>query len=117
MISGTYAAVSGLQADATRVANNANNVANMNTDGFKKARGILSEKIPQGVGTTVERVGTPGPVALEATARGEEMVEQSNVDLNEEIPELLLNRHGYDANLKTITMADDMVRTLLDLKA
>ena len=117
MINGVHAAVSGLHAMVTRVEKNANNVANMQTEGFKKDRVLLSERYPQGVEATVEKMKTPGPYVAEMTERGYEMIEQSNVDLVEELPELLLNKHGFNANIKTMQTADQMARSLLDIKA
>lgn len=117
MISGVHAALSGLQAYSTRVANTASNVANMYTQGFKKDRVVLSTQVPQGVRATVEKVDTPGPAVAEMTDQGYEMVEQSNVDPSEEIPELMTSQHGYGANLKTIKTADQMMQSLLDIKA
>ncbi|MBM9537210.1 flagellar basal body rod C-terminal domain-containing protein [Desulfobulbus alkaliphilus] len=117
MINGVYTALSGLQALTTRVEKNANNVANMQTQGFKKDRVLLSERYPQGVEATVEKVASPGPYVAEMRERGYEMVELSNVDLAEEIPELLLNKNGFNANLKTLETTDKMTRSLLDIKA
>lgn len=117
MIAGMNAALSGLQAVGTRVNNSANNIANMNTDGFKKGRVVLSEQVPQGVRADVEKVESPGAVVPEITAQGYEMVEQSNVELTEEIPEMIMNRHSYGANLKTIQTSDEMLADLLDITA
>jgi len=117
MINGVHAALSGLQALTTRVEKNANNVANMHTEGFKKDRVLLSERHPQGVEALVEKIHSPGSYVAEMTGRGYEMIEQSNVDLVEEIPELLLNSHGYSANIKTLQTVDQMTRSLLDIKA
>lgn len=117
MITGIYTALSGLQAYSTRVANNANNIANVNTEGFKKDRVILSAQPPQGVRATVEEVNAPSPAVTEMTDQGSEMVKQSNVDLGEEIPDLVVNQHSYSANLKTIETTDQMMQSLLDLKA
>ena len=117
MITGVYTALSGLQAYSTRVANNANNIANVNTEGFKKDRVILSAQPPQGVRATVEEVNAPSPAVTEMTDQGSEMVKQSNVDLGEEIPDLVVNQHSYSANLKTIETTDQMMQSLLDLKA
>jgi flagellar basal-body rod protein FlgC len=117
MIAGIQSASSGLQAFTTKIENNANNVANMNTDGFKKDRVILSAQSPQGVKATMERVDAPGSFVAELTDQGYEMIEQSNVDLGEEMPEMLLNKHGYTANLKTLQTADQMMQSLLDIKA
>lgn len=117
MINGVHAALSGLQAMTTRIEKNANNIANMHTEGFKKDRVLLSERHPQGVNAIVEKIHSPGPYVAEMTERGYEMVEQSNVDLVEEIPELLGNKNGYSANLKTLQTLDQMTRSLLDIKA
>jgi flagellar basal-body rod protein FlgC len=46
-----------------------------------------------------------------------EMIEQSNVDLGEELPDMMLNMHGYKANLKTLQAASEMMQGLLDIKA
>jgi flagellar hook protein FlgE len=117
MIAGIQSALSGLQAFATKVENNANNVANVNSSGFKKYRVLLSEQMPQGVQSSVEQVNTPGAVVAEQTSQGTEMVELSNVDLGEELPDMMLNVHAYKANLKTLQAADTMLQGLLDVKA
>ena len=117
MISGRYAALSGLQAYGMRLQNNANNVANMNTSGFKKGRVLLSEKKPQGVGAHAEKVETPGPRIMEETGQGAQMVEQSNVDLAEELPEMMLNQHAMLANIRSLQAIDEMENSVLDLKA
>jgi flagellar basal-body rod protein FlgC len=117
MITGIQAALSGLQAFATKIENTANNIANMNTEGFKKDRVVLSAQAPQGVKATIEQLDTPGAVIAESTDQGVQMIEQSNVDLSEEMPEMLLDEYGYTANLKTLQTADQMMQSLLDIKA
>jgi len=117
MLSGIQAALSGLQAFTTKIDNNANNIANMNTNGFKKNRVVLSAQAPQGVKATIERVSTPGASVAEMTDQGYQMIEQSNVDLGEEMPDMLLNKHGYFANIKTLQATNQMIQSLLDIKA
>jgi len=117
MISGRYSSFSGLRAYGLRLQNNANNVANMNTDGFKKGRVLLAEKKPQGVSAIYERVETPGPVVPEQTSEGTEMVEQSNADLAEEFPEMMVNKRAFQANIRSLQAMDEMENSLLDLKA
>ncbi|PIE57438.1 MAG: flagellar biosynthesis protein FlgC [Desulfobulbus propionicus] len=117
MMSGLSSALSGLQAVQTKVENNANNIANLNTDGFNKSRVLLTEKSPQGVQAEVEEVDTPGYYQLERTGDGQEMIEKSNVDLGEEIPEMIVNKKSYGANLKTIETIDQMTGQLLDTQA
>ena len=117
MITGIQSALSGLQAFTTEIENNAKNVGNLYTTGFKKGRVVLSARVPQGVKATVEQVGAPGPVIAEQTNQGMEMIEQSNVDLGEELSSMMLVVHGYKANLKTLQVADQMLQSVLDIKA
>jgi flagellar hook protein FlgE len=44
----------------------------------------------------------------------EGMRETSNVDLAEEIPNLMVTKRAYQANLKTIETQDEMLGSLLD---
>lgn len=117
MISAVQAALSGLQAYQTRLANNANNVANANTDGFKKSRVLLHEQQPQGVRASVEKVDSPGSQVQQQTSEGYDFVELSNVDLGEELTDQMVNRHTFSANLKTLQIADEMTQSLIDIKS
>lgn len=110
-------ALSGLQAFSTRVNANANNIANANTDGFKRSRVNLESTETGGVKAVVEKMDTPGAVISQEGTSGMEDVELSNVDLGREIPEMNLNSTLYKANLKTLQVADEMTGTLLTLKA
>lgn len=117
MISAYQSALSALKSYGTRIQSNANNIANANTEGFKKTRVTLSETQPQGVKANVEKVNTPGAVVPEETSDGATMVELSNVDLAQEIPEMMINSQTYKANLKTIETVEEMTGSLLELKA
>lgn len=117
MISTFQSALSGLQAFATRLHSNANNIANSSTEQFKRTRVLLGADQFRGVQTQVEKVLTPGAEIHTQTAAGEELVELSNVDLAGELTELNLNKTLYAANLKTIQVTDDMFNSLLKLKA
>ena len=117
MIGGINSALSGLGAAGVQMANTANNVANLNSEGFKKGRVLQAEQHPQGVSVTVEKVETPGVYAMENTSSGQVLVEKSNVELTEEMPQMMVNQHTYNANLKTLQAADEMMASLLDLKA
>jgi flagellar basal-body rod protein FlgC len=115
MISGIQSALSGLQAYSLATEATANNVANTNTNGFKKDRVILSAQSPQGVTATVDKVNTPGAYSMEATSQGDLMVEHSNVDISEEMPALMINKAAFSANIKSIQTADQMTQSLLDI--
>ncbi len=117
MIPVMQSALSGLSAYSAKISSNANNIANVNTEGFKKSRVILSTAEPQGVQVQTERVETPGPMIYEQTSKGMGLVEQSNVDIAQEIPEMSINAQFYKANLKTLQVADEMLGSLLKTKA
>ena len=116
MIPAMQSALSGLSAYSAKINSNADNIANINTEGFKKSRVVLSAAAAQGVQAQTERVETPGPMIYEETSKGMELVEQSNVDIGEELPAMSLNAHLYKANLKTLQVADEMLGTLLKTK-
>lgn len=117
MISAYPPALSALQAFGTKIQSNANNIANINTDGYKKTRVTLANTPPTGVQAQVEKTTTAGPTVYQEGPDGPETVELSNVDLGSELPEMGLNSIYYTANLKTIQTENEMVGSLLKLKA
>ncbi|THB78762.1 MAG: flagellar biosynthesis protein FlgC [Desulfobulbaceae bacterium] len=117
MISAYQSSLSALQAFSTRLQSNANNVANISTEGFKKTRVVFADQQPHGVKTHVEKVETPGAKIYEQTTDGYELIELSNVDLADELPGMNLSNTFYKANLKTIQATNEMFGSLLDLKA
>ncbi len=118
MISSIHnSALAGLHATSTKVRSNANNIANANTDGFKKTRVTLASTETGGIAVQVDKVNSAGPVVNQEKSSGLEEVELSNVDLGQEIPDMNLNSTLYKANLKTLQVADEMLGSLLKLKA
>lgn len=115
MISSLYTSLSGLNAFQTQLGIAANNLANVNTDGFKKSRAVLEEAKPQGVIAKAQKLELPGPLALEQTADGETLVEKSNVDVGEELPRVLAGQRAYEASLKMLKVADEMTGSLVDI--
>jgi flagellar hook protein FlgE len=89
----------------------ANNIANVNTDRFKKSRAVIEEGETSGIGISSERMNMPGDMV---TIDGVEH-EASNVNLEEELVALMTNQNNYEANLKTVKAADEMRKTLLDI--
>ena len=102
MISALQSAISALQAYGTRIAANSNNIANSATPEYKRTRVTLSNTEPSGVKAVTSKLETKGPEIYEQTTNGLELIEQSNVDLGRELPEMMLNAHYYKANLKTL---------------
>lgn len=93
----------------------ANNIANVKTDEFKKSRVTLNEGDNGGVKAQVQQVDTPG--MPNETIHNDTIVEveSSNVDLTEEITEMIPTQAGYNANMKTIQVQDEMLGSLMDL--
>lgn len=117
MISGIHSALSGLTAIQKKIEATANNMANINTDGYKKTRVTLQAQEPQGIEAITQQIQTPGPMVYEQTSAGETLVEKSNVELSEELPSMMLSRRFFQANLKTVQIQDEMLGSLLDIKS
>ena len=115
MILSVNSTISALQAYKTRLGVTADNIANANTDEFKKNRAILKEGTHGDVQVDINRVNTPGHRYQEL--EGDQLVEKesSNVNLEEEIPEMMITQRTYEANLKVLQTQDKMSGTLLDI--
>ena len=117
MIPPVHSALSALQAYGTKIQANANNIANSGTEGYKRTRVTLATTEANGVKTVLDKPDIEGPMIYEQTGNGLELIEQSNVDLGREFPEMMLNTHFYTANLKTLQTADRMLESVLNIKA
>jgi len=116
MVSAMNAALSALGALGKKLDVTANNIANGNTEGFKKSRAILEEANQSGVTVTLSRVNTPGG-SIPSEDGTEKMNESSNVDVAEEIVNLKTTEHAFQANLKTIKAEKDMLGAIFDILA
>ena len=115
MISALNGTISALKAFVTKMGVTADNIANVNTDGFKKNRAILKEDQNGGVRVEISRENRSGfRYSGVENDRGVEK-EASNVDLAEELPDLMMTKRAYQANLKTIETQDEMLGSLLDI--
>lgn len=114
MISALSGTLSALRAFVTKLGATADNIANVNTDGFKRNRAVLHEDVSGGVRVELSKDKSPG-LRYDVIEDGQKVEkETSNVDLIEEIPDLMLTRRTYQANLKTIEVQDEMLGSLLD---
>ena len=115
MITNVSSNLSALRAFGTKMGVHADNVANVNTDGYKKNRAVLKEGPNRSVDLDIERVDTPG--AVYERYEGHERVENetSNVDLAEEFPAVMTTQHAYNANLKVVKTQDEILGSLLDI--
>jgi flagellar basal-body rod protein FlgC len=106
--------LSALDAYGKKLDVTANNIANVNTDGFKKSRATFQEADSSGVVVSISKVNTPGSPIPSEDGTGKSR-ESSNVDLAEEIVNLQTTKHGYQANLKTLKAEDEMLGSLFDI--
>jgi flagellar hook protein FlgE len=112
MISGISASLSGLWAFTGTLSNAAGNIANVNTDGYKKATATIVEDKKGLPGVSVERRDTPGPIVQETDGSLREL---SNVELAEEFPRMMISQRGYEANIRALKVEDQMIGSLLDI--
>jgi flagellar basal body rod protein FlgG len=117
MISGIQTSLNALHAFSKKQESIADNTANINTDEFKKTKVTLQADGVRSPDPQVSRIDTPGPQVYEQTASGYELVEKSNVDIAEEIPQSMVNQRAFEANIKMVQAADEMIGSLLDIKS
>lgn len=108
--------ISALNAFGTRMGVTSNNVANVNSDGFKSSRTVLEEGQNSSVKARIQKSTDPGPMVQdELSANG--MKEMSNVDLAKEIAGTIPTQRGYEANLKMVRTQDEILGQVIDMKA
>jgi flagellar hook protein FlgE len=116
MIPSLTATVSSLHAFGQKLGITAANIANVNTDGYKKYRAIFQEGQSGAVEVTATRDETGMP--LGRMEEGEPPAQTaSNVALEKEFPELMTSVYGFKANLKTLKAQDEILGNLLDTLA
>jgi len=115
-MSAIHTALSGLGAYAKQVEVSANNVANVNTDEFKKSHTELVSEETGGVLPVVRKDDSAGPTVLRDSGYGPAQVELSNVDLGEEAVNQIIGQRGFEANIQVLKTADDMLGRILDIK-
>jgi len=94
----------------------AHNVANVNKDEVKNSRTEFVEADAGGVIPVVQKDDSAGPAVLKDTAQEPAQVELSNVDLGEETVSQIVAQRGFEANLRTLQTADNMLGSILDIK-
>ncbi|MBW2429345.1 MAG: hypothetical protein JRF56_10325 [Deltaproteobacteria bacterium] len=115
MFSSVHRTISALQAYKTQMNVTSNNVANVNSNEFKKSKAALKEGPSGGVQVKINFNNTPSYHYQEL--EGDQIVkkETSNVDLAEELPQMMVTQHAYEANMKVLQVHDEMLGTTLDI--
>ncbi len=109
-VSAAHTAESAITALSRKLDVAANNIANVNTDEFKKSRTIFQTNDVPGVSVTIDRVDTPGTMQPDG-------VESSNVDLAEEFASLIITQRSQTANATVIETDQEMRQSLIDILA
>ena len=95
--------ISSIQAHQTMLSTTANNVANVNTDGFRPddTRIVENKNSVTAYNTKVDDNGS----------------KRSQTNLAKEIPDEIIAQSATSVNVSTIKTQDEMFGTLLDIKA
>ena len=64
----------------------------------------------------VQKDSSAGPARLKNTGYGPALAELSNVDLGEKTVSQIVAQRGFEANLRTLQTADNMLGSILDIK-
>jgi len=111
MLSALQTSLTALRAFGRKLGVTANNVANINTDGYQPQQAVMQEASAGGV-----RAQVVAPDNRPAVVPGEAPVTGAAVDLPTEMTNMILARRGYQASVKAAQTADEMDRALLDLR-
>ncbi|MEA3371856.1 MAG: flagellar basal body protein [Campylobacterota bacterium] len=95
--------VSSIQAHQTMLNINANNVANINTDGFRPSDTKMSDE-GNAVSANLRLADDNGST-------------KSQTDLAKELPDQIIAQDAVAVNVEAIRTKDEMLGTLLDMKA
>ena len=104
--------ISALNALGKKQATSANNIANSESDGFKKSRVVFEEGEKGTVSAKTQVVNTPGTMLHQPDGS---LKEASNVDLGTEITAMIPTKHAYQANLKALQTTAELEKSTLDL--
>ena len=122
-VSGTGSSLSALKAFEDKTQVTAHNVANVNTDEFKRSRADLVEDTQGGVRVEISKPGSPekGNFRTEERQRTvteneqNEPKELSNVEIAEEMVNSMTTERFYSANTKMVQADDEMKGTVIDM--
>jgi flagellar basal-body rod protein FlgC len=106
-------ALSGMTVATARLGRSAQNVANINTDGFQAEREVAREQAGGGVTSTHGPTYAPAPLYQ----RDGREVSGSNTDVISETVEQLGAAQQFKASLALLRTQDEMTKSVLDIKA
>jgi flagellar hook protein FlgE len=129
MLGPTFSSLTGLNNASKRLQKSANNLANVQTAGFKKGK-VSSVEIKNDSTriNPISKINTQGglkptnnsldlPMEGDFGSNGSEFLEVSNVDIEEEMVEQIITKAAFKANINVIKAKDEMIGSLLDIKS
>jgi flagellar basal-body rod protein FlgC len=111
-----YASVAGINAFLNKMDVTANNIANLNTDNYKRRVAHISQDkngLPETKVTIDKTPGLENP--RKAGEPGGPPREMSNVNYAEEAVSMIEAKMGVKANVKALQVADETFGSLLDI--
>jgi len=114
MFTGFSLALSGIQAGGRILGASAHNIANAQTENFKRTQTTLEESSAGGVIVSLSQDNRPGP-QLPTGDDPFAFRQGSNVDLGEEIIHTLEATNIIETNLASIRTQDKVLGSLLDI--
>lgn len=115
MLGGYGIALTGMQAAGRMLGASAHNIANAQTEGFKRITAIPEESRSGGVQVTFTQDQASGPSFFTQDAGSLIIREGSNVDLAEELTNTLQAAHLFEANVASLRTQDKVLGSLLDI--
>ena len=111
MVSGISSSLAALFTFGNKLSVTAGNIANVNTDSYKKRVATITDNsagLPQ---VDVKVSDSPGALIQEDGVTKE----TSNVDLAEEFPQMIVAQRGYEANIKALDAQNQVLKYTLDI--
>ncbi|MFZ6658246.1 flagellar basal body rod C-terminal domain-containing protein [Undibacterium sp. TJN19] len=105
-VSALSSGLSGLQAYSRALDSSGHNVANANTNGFVPQQVSFQEQPAGGVIANISKAGS----SLSAS-------DASGTDLNSEVVQSIQYKAGFELSAKIVKTSDELLGTLIDIKA
>lgn len=111
MITGISASISALYAFGGKLSTVAHNVANSNTNGYKKTVSTIAEDSQSLPKINLMKSNTPGAIIQDEGL----FIETSNVDLAEEFPQMMIAQRGYEANIQALKTQNEVLESIFEI--
>ncbi|MCD6292922.1 MAG: hypothetical protein J7M09_05640 [Deltaproteobacteria bacterium] len=118
MVNSLNASLNAIQSHFTKLQTSAENIANLNTDGYKVKRVVITQDPTGNPTATISSDTKSGPSRMELNQQGELVeIEMSNVDLATEYIKTMESTQAIKANLKVAQTADELLGEIINTLA